>query len=190
MTAPAEPKEFDGIDRSRPLVEIRGQGIPRVVMYYDDPGVYLDPHGKPVSEATAKMAGFDVVEDRKAKLVHKKMLEQAAELEAFRQTLELKKAGEVELAVASSVQKVDRELVKDIGGWFNKDDQMRGTNALEMEHIGGGLFQVLHLESGKMMLPDKARGDVCVQFMLDWHAQGEELGEDSGPATKGDAVEA
>lgn len=37
----------------------------KVYMYLDDPGLYLNVHGKPIAETLAKQAGFDVVEYRK-----------------------------------------------------------------------------------------------------------------------------
>lgn len=64
---------YDGpLDMNRPLMYCthKASGA-RVFMYLDDPGLYLDQHGRPFPEEAAKEAGFQVERYRKQRIMQK-----------------------------------------------------------------------------------------------------------------------
>lgn len=64
---------YDGpLDMSRPLMYCTHQASgARIFMYIDAPGEYLDQHARPVPEAMAKEAGFQVDRYRKQRIFNK-----------------------------------------------------------------------------------------------------------------------
>ncbi len=59
MTDLAKGTANPGIDLNRGVVHRETSGV-EVYMYKDDPGVYLNAFGLPISEDLAKRAGFDI----------------------------------------------------------------------------------------------------------------------------------
>ncbi len=179
------PTTASGIDRHRPTSSYIQADGRQVVSYCDEPGVYFGPDGRPVTDKQAAEVGFDVKADTRARLVSEKSDALAQDLKDFEDGLEAKLNEELS---ASDMQKVDPALVKEMGGIFNPEHQLRETSELKMNHRGGALFMVFHKKSGKAMLNEKSRGDVCVKFMLDWHAQGGELDTSQDDETDDDAA--
>lgn len=73
------------IDLDRGVVVSRmplDKGGMYIYMYQDDPGVYLNEHGHPVSEALAKEVGFDIGRWQRMHLKNERMAEAKKKIEA------------------------------------------------------------------------------------------------------------
>ncbi len=186
------PAPVRGLDRRRPITEMLTV-TGRVAMYLDEPGVFRAGNGVIVSDKVARNAGFDVAMHRRIAQVAEKRAELEAELEKFSDEIEVRGDAAAEGIMATQAQALDPETLAHLEPlkWSSpkpgEPKLLRGTKTFHMKHEGGAFFQVIHNETGEeMLLNGKARGDVCVQFMLDWHANEAET-ETEHVATSADA---
>lgn len=98
------------IDLDRPFLMRKAVGMNmKIFMYFDEPGVYVNVHGKPVPVELANKAGFDTKKWAKAKLKNDKIAEFRAKVE---QELDMEPEDdeEVILAEKSGFKIVQRPL--------------------------------------------------------------------------------
>lgn len=92
-----------------------------VYMYKDTPGVFLDPHGKPVHHKMAQAAGFDVTTLLKEKHKREKMRDAMSQIEAELELADTS-VGEIVLEERGGYKLVDRG--------YGRADVMDGENRL------------------------------------------------------------
>lgn len=93
-----------------------------VYMYFDEPGVYRNAYGHPVSEVLAKQAGFDTETLTKERIKRERMASAMAAIEA---------------ELGSDAQKATLDVVLERGGY-------------KVVHIGLGRHNVLDPDGNKL----------------------------------------
>lgn len=158
------------IDRKRPLRDALGdqiQGIPRIIMYYDEPGVYYAPDGSRYDEKTVRDAGVDVDGDKKLQKISDLKKKHVDEIQALETRLQQE---EIEV-LEEGTQKIDAAAHPELEPMvFNAERGLRETKSLKMvTNDEDDTFEVLHKISGES-LGEKLAGADAVQQMITWHA--------------------
>lgn len=126
------------VNRGVEIRKERASGI-KVYMYINEPGVYLNEHGKPMTEEFAERAGFEVGTHAKQKLKRERMAEFMSKLE-------------IELELANSTEE-EKILVQ------------RGGFKVVAKPLGHA--DVVEIETGDRMNPDAPLNEQEAMMLLE-----------------------
>lgn len=140
---------MEGINRDRGCtIRLHPAGF-RVVMYKDDPGVYLSERAEPLSDKVAEAAGFDIAGLDRERRKRARLAEYKAQVEA-----------------EFATQEEDLERVMSVP-----------TEGLHVKHIGGGKYAILNSEGTRVTQNPLTKEDA--QELINDMTGGQEDGEAS-----------
>jgi len=157
MSAPTALRIHEhGVDVNRGATIRKG-----VCMHKDDPGVYFTKSGFEVTDKVAKLHGFRVEENRKARAKNMKLKQAIRDVEI--EFGERKAEIQDEFADPAEGKKLDSELVT---SYFKSGGHPRETEHYAMKHMGRTLWTVLDKRDGGKQRIEPTEREDAIDWML------------------------